>query len=78
MGLRKTFKSEIDDTAHLKLRIREAVRIQNVLSWPWNESRKRVFIGQSGEWGLTLNITDTQKLSQFLFHVVFPAIIVAE
>jgi hypothetical protein len=36
-------KSEIDDTGHLKLRIREAVKIPNVLSWGCSDSRKQVF-----------------------------------
>jgi hypothetical protein len=36
------------------------------------------FIGQSDVNGVTLNITDTQTLSQFLSRVVLPALIVTE
>jgi hypothetical protein len=43
----KTFiepvKSEIVDTDHLKLRIRDAVKIPNGLSWGRSDSRKQVF-----------------------------------
>lgn len=71
MGLRKTFKSEIDDTDHLKLRIREAVRIQKVLSWRWNESRKRVFIGQSGEWDWHWTLLIHKNFHSFSFTWCF-------